>query len=236
MMKTLFLIPARGGSKGIPGKNIKPFCGTPLIALPIAQALSIADDPADVCVSTDDEAIARVAAEAAAPVAFMRPAALAADSTPSRDVILHALDFYAGRGISYDRVVLLQPTSPLRNADDIRRTISAYDEASAAGRRPDMAVTVCLADANPYYNAFEADADGFLHLSKGDGSVTRRQDAPDVWQYNGAVYVISADALRHAPMSRFQRIIPVEMPSSRSVDLDTPADWLLAEYLCKNGN
>ena len=92
-----------------------------------------------------------------------------------------------------------------------------------------MAVSVSEARTNPYYSAFETDADGFLHISKGDGRYTRRQDAPPVWEFNGAVYVIDPEALRESEISRIRRIIPVEMDSARSLDLDTLADWERAE-------
>ncbi|MCM1152139.1 MAG: acylneuraminate cytidylyltransferase family protein [Muribaculum sp.] len=230
-MKYLYLIPARGGSKGIPGKNIKPFLGKPLIAYAIAQALDLADDPADVCVSTDSPEIAEVAREWGANVPFLRPQSLALDSSGSHGVILHALDFMEKNGTRYDAVVLLQPTSPLRSADDIRRTISIFEENPGA----DMAVTVKEADANPYYNAFEADAHGFLHLSKDNGDVARRQDAPKVWQYNGAVYVINPRSVSLSPLSRFKRVVPCVMDPHRSVDLDTPLDWIIAETIARCG-
>lgn len=234
-MKTLYIIPARGGSKGIPRKNIRPLAGTPLISRAVTQALQLAD-PGDVCVSTDDPEIARAAEDAGAIIPFMRPACLAADDTPSRDVLIHALDFYHDRGVDYDRIVLLQPTSPLRNVQDIRNCLEAFDNARARGLDPDMSVTVAEAAANPYYNAFEEDNDGMLHISKGNGEFTRRQDAPKVWQYTGAVYVIKSDSLRRMPMAEFPRILPVEMPAARAIDLDSEADWQLAEYLLSNPN
>lgn len=223
-MKYLYLIPARGGSKGIPGKNIRPLGGVPLIGHSIRQALKVAD-PADVVVSTDATDIADVARAEGASVPFIRPAQYATDTASSRSVILHAADFMEQAGHHYDAVVLLQPTSPLRTADDILAAISAFENAD----RPQMAVTVCEARTNPYYGAFEADTDGFLHISKGDGQYTRRQDAPKVWEFNGAVYVIDINALRHEEISRLSRIVPVPMPAERSIDLDTLADWQRAE-------
>ncbi len=232
-MKTLFIIPARGGSKGIPHKNVREFCGTPLIALSVKQALQLSP-PEDICISTDDPDIARAAEDAGAIIPFMRPAELAQDNTPSRDVLLHALDFYASKGIFYDRIVLLQPTSPLRSVEDIKSCIDTFNKGKDAGLDPDMAVSVTEAETNPYYNGFEADERGMLHLSKGDGKITRRQDAPKVWQYTGAVYVIKSESLRKMPISSFPRILPSEMPGIRAVDLDTEADWLLAEYIARN--
>lgn len=222
MSKTLFFIPARGGSKGIPGKNIKPFAGKPLICHSIDQARTFAAD-ADICLSTDSAEIADVARNYGLEVPFLRPAELATDTATTQDAIVHALDFYRSRGTDYDTVVLLQPTSPLRSTDDIAGAMALYRDGI------DMVVSVCEAATNPYYNAFETDSDGFLHISKGDGLYTRRQDAPKVWEYNGAVYVISAASLRQMPMGRFPRRVMYPMSAERSVDLDTPLDWLIAE-------
>ncbi len=222
-MKTLYLIPARGGSKGIPGKNIKHFLGKPLICHTIDQARGAGADDADICVSTDSEEIRRVVEEYGLKVPFMRPEELATDTAGTYEVLLHALDFYEKKGIHYDTVVLLQPTSPLRRPEDIINAIGLMREGT------DMVVSVCEAATNPYYNAYETDSDGNLHISKGDGRYTRRQDAPKVWEYNGAVYVMDSDSLRKMHYSRFPRRRPYVMPAERSVDLDTPADWLRAE-------
>lgn len=230
-MKYLYLIPARGGSKGIPGKNIKPLGGLPLIVHTIKAALAIADAE-DVIVSTDSEEIAEIAEKAGASVPFLRPEEFSTDTASSRSVILHALDFLKKQGKEYDAVVLLQPTSPMREPQDILNCQEAYEKSHATSGLPaQMAVSVCEARTNPYYNAFEPDSDGFLHISKGDGHFTRRQDAPKVWEFNGAVYVIDSDALQKEELSRFQRIVPVEMPADRSIDLDTPQDWQRAELL-----
>lgn len=232
-MKYLYLIPARGGSKGIPGKNIKPLGGIPLIAHSIRHALESGACRDDIVVTTDSEEIARVAEKYGASVPFMRPAELASDTASSRDAILHAIDTLNSKGKDYDAVVLLQPTSPFRRPEDIRNAIRTYEEAWAGASSPDdrpgMAVSVTEARTNPYYSAFETDSRGFLHISKGDGNYTRRQDAPKVWEFNGAVYVINPEALRNHEISRIPGILPVEMPADRSLDLDSPADWERAE-------
>ena len=124
-MKTLYLIPARGGSKGIPHKNIRPLCGLPLIGYSINVAREFADDR-DICLSTDDPEIAETARKMGLDVPFMRPDSLATDKSGSYEVMLHALDFYHNRGVDYDRLVLLQPTSPMRTADDVRRALELY--------------------------------------------------------------------------------------------------------------
>lgn len=226
---TLVIIPARGGSKGIPGKNIKPLAGKPLICYAIENARAVAED-CDICVSTDSQEIREVAESTGLKVPFLRPAELAADTSGSREVMLHALDFYKALGREYKRILLLQPTSPFTEPEDIRKALSLWREDL------DMVVSVKEADTNPYYNAFETDAEGFLNISKGDGLYTRRQDAPKVWEYNGAVYLINAESLRKMPMGKFSRRVPLPMPRERSIDLDTPLDWAVAEMIAKELN
>ena len=224
----LWVIPARGGSKGIPGKNIKPLAGKPLIGYSIEVARAFASDE-HICLSTDDPAIARVAEDSfGLKVPFLRPAELATDRSGTYGVLLHALDFYAAQGKNYGTLVLLQPTSPFRTVDDVQRAIDLYSPDI------DMVVTVKAAATNPYYNAFEEDENGFLHISKCEGRYTRRQDAPKVWEYNGAVYVINVASLRRMTLGEFPRRRLCEMPASHSVDLDTPIDWLVAEMLINN--
>ncbi len=226
-MKTLYVIPARGGSKGIPGKNIKPLNGKPLIEYSIEVARQLADD-ADICVSTDSQEIADVAEKMGLKVPFLRPDYLATDNCGTYEVLLHAVEFYAQKGIDYDTMVLLQPTSPFRTVDDVKRALQCYTPDI------DMVVTVMEAATNPYYNSYETDENGFLKISKGDGSFVRRQDAPKVWEYNGAVYVINIESLRKMPLSKFTRRRMVEMSRERSLDLDTPIDWMVAEAVMAN--
>jgi len=229
-MTPLYIIPARGGSKGIPHKNIKPLGGRPLIAYTIDAAREAGACDDRLILSTDDPAIADTVRSLGLPVPYMRPAELATDTAGSREVILHAMDWADSRGIGYDCVVLLQPTSPFRTGADILGAIDLYTP------DVDMVVSVAECDANPYYNVFETDADGLLHISKGDGLLTRRQDAPKVWEYNGAVYVINPSSIRHTAMGAFSRRIPYHMPADRSVDLDTPADWLIAETMIRTNH
>ena len=169
-MKTLYIIPARGGSKGIPGKNIKPLAGKPLIAYSVEVAQQLAPD-CDICVTTDDLEIIATVENMGIKVPFVRPAELATDHSGTYEVLLHALNHYEQQGISYDRIVLLQPTSPFRTVDDVNNCLKLYTPDI------DMVVSVKQASANPYYNAFETDENGFLHISKGEGNYTRRQDA-----------------------------------------------------------
>lgn len=223
-MKTLIIIPARGGSKGIPHKNIKLLGGRPLIHYAIDGARSVADD-ADICVSTDDPNIIKVVEEYGLKVPFVRPDYLASDTMGTYEVLLHAMDFYEKQGKQYDVIVLLQPTSPFRRTEDIKGAMSQYNP------NIDMVVTVKEASSNPYYNSFEEDENGFLQISKGDGSFVRRQDAPKAWEYNGAVYVINPISLKEKRMSEFSRVAKFEMDNLHSVDLDTMFDWKVAELL-----
>lgn len=225
-MKTLCIIPARGGSKGIPKKNIKLLGGKPLIYYAIDGARSIVDDN-DICVTTDDSEIIKKVEEYGLKVPFIRPDYLASDTMGTYEVLLHALDYYEKQGKKYDRIVLLQPTSPFRRPEDIKGAMENYTSDI------DMVVSVKETSSNPYYNSFEEDENGYLVISKGDGHYNRRQDAPKAWEYNGAVYVINTDSLKAKNISDFKRIVKYEMDDLHSVDLDTMFDWKIAELLIK---
>lgn len=230
-MNILYLIPARANSKGIPDKNIKRLGPFPLLAHSIHQAKLAGASPEDIVLSTDSEKYAEIGREHGANVPFLRPCELATDTSGSREVMLHAVDTLNAAGREYDTICLLQPTSPFRDPEDIEKAISLFRK-----YRPDMVVGVKISGANPYYNLFERDEKGFLHISKGDGRITRRQDAPEVLEFNGAIYIIDVKALRKEPISRFARIIPYLMPTERSIDIDTPSDWEKAEKIFSERN
>ncbi|MBD5247786.1 MAG: acylneuraminate cytidylyltransferase family protein [Barnesiella sp.] len=223
-MKSLFIIPARGGSKGIPKKNIAPLNGRPLIDYTIRTALALAPQ-SRIILSTDSDEIAETARRCGLEVDYRRPDALATDTAGSREVILDAMDWADAQGVDYDAVVLLQPTSPLRSVEDVENAMALYTPDI------DMVVSVTEARSNPYYNCFETDADGYLHVSKGDGMYTRRQDVPPAYEYNGAVYVINPQSIRAMAMGAFPRRVPSVMPAERSVDIDAPVDLLIAAHL-----
>lgn len=228
-MNPLYIIPARGGSKGIPRKNIKMLGEKPLIAYSIECARAAGASDSHIILSTDDSEIADVARTHGLPVEYMRPAELATDTVGSREVILDVMDWADRRGLEYDCVVLLQPTSPFRTAQDVEGALRMYSE------EVDMVVSVKESSANPYFNLFETDpSTGFLQISKGNGLLKRRQDAPKVWEYNGAVYVINPRSIREMPLGAFPRRIPYPMAPERSIDLDTPTDWLIAELYIKS--
>jgi N-acylneuraminate cytidylyltransferase len=222
-MKFLYVIPARKGSKGLPGKNVRLLAGKPLVQHSIEFALSLAD-AADVCVTSDDDAVLDIAAQCGIPQPLRRPDALASDTAGSREVILHALDAYAERGVHYDAVVLLQPTSPIRRKPDAEAMLSLFTD------DVDLVVSVREAHDNPYFNLFEEDAQGMLHLSK-PSEFTRRQDCPKVYAYNGSIYIIRAERLREQPLSAFTRIRKYVMSAECSIDIDGEMDWRMAEMI-----
>lgn len=225
-MKILIIIPARGGSKGIPHKNIKPLAGKPLIYYTIDVARQIVSDE-DICVSTDDREIVKCVEDYDLKVPFLRPAELATDTAGTYEVLLHALAFYEQQGKKYDAVLLLQNTSPFRTAKQVNEALQLFHSDI------DMVVSVKECPANPYYCVFEEDEDGYLHICKGDGNITRRQDAPKVYEYNGAIYVINPQSLKAMPLNKFSRRLKYVMDANTSLDLDTMADWHLAELLMK---
>ncbi|MCX7986410.1 MAG: acylneuraminate cytidylyltransferase family protein [Bacteroidales bacterium] len=225
-MKTLYLIPARGGSKGIPRKNIRPLGGKPLILYSVDIARQLTSDE-HICVSTDDEEIVSIVERVGLKVPFIRPASLALDTTPTYEVILHALNFYHSKGIKYDIVVLLQPTSPFRRSHHILEAIGLFSQDI------DMVVSVFETKSNPYYVLFEENSEGFLVKSK-QANFTRRQDCPKVYEFNGSIYVMNTASLLKKNLQQFDRIRKYEMERVYSVDLDDELDWAFAEFLLQN--
>ena len=170
-MNILAIIPARGGSKGLPKKNIKILNGKPLIAWSIESALE-SRYINKVIVSSDNEEIIKVSKKNGAEIPFIRPAILATDTSSTFDVLLHAINFHKTKSILFDYIVILQPTSPFRKKGDIDLAIKKAIETNA-----DMIVSVKETSSNPYYVLFEENENGFLRKSK-EGSFTRRQDCP----------------------------------------------------------
>lgn len=225
-MDYLFVVPARAGSKGVPGKNIKLLGGRPLICHTMEAVREVAPDE-HICVSTDDPRVADVVKNYyGMELPFIRPGHLAGDLVGMREVLLHAFHHYAGRGRNYKAIVLLLPTAPFRLPEDIRRAIEIFE----SGPPVDMVVSVTEAKANPYFSLFEENGEGFLKQSK-QGLFQRRQECPHVYQYNGAVYVIRAASLLKHEMNAFEKIVKYIMPDERSVDIDSPLEWQIAEYL-----
>lgn len=227
-MKSLVVIPARGGSKGIPHKNIKLLNGKPLIYYTIDIARQYTTDE-NICVTTDDSEIIKYVEDYGMKVPFVRPKELATDTCGSNEVIQHAYKFYLDKGFVYDTVILLQPTSPFRKVEFIKEAVELYDDCM------DMVTSVSPAACNPYYDGYEEAEDGFIYVSKGNGDIKRRQEAPAVWQWNGSIYVINPKSLMEKGMGAFSKIKKYAMPEIYSVDMDTMLDWKYAELIIKEG-
>lgn len=224
-MKILYLIPARGGSKGIPHKNIKLLNGKPLIQYSIEVARKLASDE-DICVSTDDKEIIKVVESLGLKVPFVRPAEYATDTATSNDVILHALKFYEGLGIHYDVVVLLQPTSPLRTVEHVKEAISLYTA--------DIDMVVSVKASSAAYVMCKEGTSGYLEPVVNIG-ITRRQDMPAFYEYNGAVYVINVAALKEKGLGGFNKEKKYLMNEVSSWDIDTMVDWNIIENFMTKG-
>lgn len=225
----LAVIPARGGSKGLPGKNLRPLGGVPLIVHTIRAAQHC---PAltDFLVSTDDPAIAAAARTAGAPVPFLRPAELAQDDSSTWPAVRHAVDHWEQRrDRRVDTVVLLQPTSPLRRPEDIVACLEGMEKAGA-----DACLSATHATDAPtrHMVEFRSDSTGFIRwYFPSAAALHRRQDCPDAYRENGAVYAVRRQALMSLEsLADLQRVTLSEMPRSRSVDIDDEDDLALAEF------
>jgi CMP-N-acetylneuraminic acid synthetase len=219
-MSVLAIIPARGGSKGIPRKNIRLLAGRPLIAWTIDAALA-ADCLDRVVVSTDDPEIAEIAESCGAEVPFLRPAELATDATPGVDPVLHALSEIPG----FDWCVLLQPTSPLRTPADI----DGFHAACVAESAP-AAISVTRADFHPDWT-FGMSPGGRLQRPAEGLTPTRRQDLSPMYTVNGALYMAATEWLQHKRSFLNDDTLLYEMPRERSIDIDDDFDWLLADLI-----
>lgn len=223
--KTLFVIPARGGSKGVPRKNIKILAGRPLIMHSLSYARLFVPDT-QICVSTDDLEIVELVKKEGYEIPFIRPEFLSTDTSTTFDVLKHAIKFYAEKGQHWETIVLLQPTSPFRLKGHLEEMIASFQE------NTDAIVSVTESKNNPYFNLFEENKNGFLHLSKTLGNITRRQDCPPTYAFNGSLYLFRNTSLQAANgFSDFEFIQKYKMDTRFSVDLDTPKDFLWAEWL-----
>ena len=224
MKKILVVIPARGGSKGLPGKNIKNLCGKPLIAYSIDIARAITSDD-NICVSTDDIEIKNVVEKYGLFVPFIRPSELATDTATTNDVLLHAIDFYEKQGKVYDIILLLQPTSPLRKIEEVKEAISIYQN------DVDMVVSVTKSHA-PAVLCQENES-GYIELIYNKKAIGR-QSLTTLYEFNGAIYVINVNSLKLKGLSGFNKRIKYEMPKESSIDIDDIYDFYLVESILSN--
>ncbi len=227
----LALIPARGGSVGIPGKNLVSLAGKPLIAY-AAEVARAAEIFQDIVVTTDSEDIARVASQYGARVPFLRPRDLATSAAPVFPAVLHALDWLAEHEERHFEVVmLLQPTSPLRTPDDLRRAMTLLREHPEA----DSVVSVCRVEEPHPFKLLKLQ-DGYVSPFiewEGDFYYGPRQSLPEVFARNGAIYLSRTSSMRRHGTLLGPRPLAYEMPPERSVNIDSHLDLLFAETLLK---
>ncbi len=221
------IIPARGGSKRLLRKNVRPFCGKPLVAWTIAEAKK-SRYLDDVIVSTDDNVISRISRKYCTNVPFKRPASLASDKAKTVDVMLHALKWFEGKGLDYDIVVLLQPTSPLRTAADIDEAVKLLFKKHASA-----IVSVCKVEHHPYWSGPLQKSGSMRDFMKGSSRAKRTQDMPVFYRLNGAVYVIYSKTLKKAKSFYGDNTFAYVMPVGRSIDIDNKEDFSMAEYFFK---
>ena len=224
-IKVLAVIPARGGSKGLPGKNIRPLSGKTLIGWSIALANNCPGIDR-LIVSTEDHEIARIARKLGAEVPFMRPAALATDQAQGIDVVLHAIDWAQRQGEGFDVLLLLQPTSPLRAREDIGDSLRMLKEGRAKS-----VVSVCPAEHSPLWsNTLPKDhcMKDFIGL---DVKNKNRQDSLPFYRLNGAIFAGFFDYIKENKSFFGKKTFAHIMPPERSVDIDSPLDLDFAEFL-----
>lgn len=227
-MKILAIIPARGGSRRLPGKNIKRLHGKPLLQWAI-ESVSGVKDINRVIVSTDCPEIAEIAEKSGAEVPFIRPAELASSTSPSVDVIKHALQFYEAQGEHFDYVLLLQPTSPIRNAQHTQGAIELLKEKHA-----DAVVSVCECDHSPLWSNTLPDDQSMESFIRPELKNTRSQDLPDYFRLNGAIYITKVSRFfEENSLLLSSNIYAYIMDGESSVDIDHELDFLLAETILK---
>lgn len=218
------VIPARGGSRRIPRKNIKSFCGKPMIAWSIAAAFKSGCFD-QIVVSTDDQEIAEVARFCGARVPFMRPAQLSDDYTGTTAVVSHAVDWFAARGDTPDQVCCVYATAPFVTAEDLRRGLAVLNEADC-----DYAFSV-TSFASPIQRAIRITAEGGVAMFNSELFNSRSQDLEEAYHDAGQFYWGRADAWQQQKTIFSLTAAPVMMPRHRVQDIDTLEDWVRAEWM-----
>ncbi|MBZ9787835.1 acylneuraminate cytidylyltransferase family protein [Psychroflexus sp. CAK57W] len=226
-MRVLGIIPARGGSKGIPGKNIKTLGGKPLLYHTI-DAAKESRLLSQVILSSDDAEIIDLAKSVGLEVPFVRPAHLATDQSGSLEVVQHALNFFVEKGEVFDAVCLLQPTTPFRESGSIDKAIQKFAENSFDSL---ISVREVPAEFNPHW-VFEADEKACLQIATGENEIIkRRQDLPKAYFRDGSIYLTKTDVLLKQHSLYGKRIGYIVSKGERFVNLDTPEDWIKAEKM-----
>ncbi|BCL60664.1 acylneuraminate cytidylyltransferase [Desulfomarina profundi] len=224
------LICARGGSKGVPGKNIRKLAGIPLIGHAILKAMEV-ENISEVFVSTDSDEIAEVARKYGAIVPFRRPEYLAEDDSPEWKVWQHAVRYLQDNyGKPFFGMVVIPATAPLRSAEDIRRCVETFEENDC-----DCVITVTEAHRSPYFNMVLTTEDGYSHLViEREEHVFRRQDVPVVYDMTTVAYVVHPEFVLSAENIFSGKVKHVVIPVERALDIDTELDFKIAEFLLKS--
>ena len=227
-MKILGLIPARGGSKGIRHKNIYEVGGKPLIAYTIEEALKAKEcgSICDVVVTTDDSDIAEVSKKLGASVPFLRPAEISKDTSKSVDCMIHAFKFFRDQGILYDAIMLLQPTSPLRIADDIIKSAEAYENGNC-----DSLISCYLEESISEYNSYHIRNGETVPLNVNHNKGKRRQDIEPLFVRNGAIFITDVNFMLETQLVIGEKPLIFIMPRERSANIDTYYDMQEAEWV-----
>lgn len=226
--KILAIIPARGGSKGLPGKNIKELCGKPLIAWSIehAQKSKYVDE---IFISTDSQEIADVAEHFGAPCPELRPAELARDTAPSSEFIVYTLEKMKKEGKSFDYFILLEPTSPLRDVEDVDKSIEMLVDNPVA---ESVMGVVRAEDSNPAFMVKIGEG-GLMIPFMGKAETLRRQDIPDAYYFEGTVYLSKCDAYMEKKAFYHDKTLPYVVPKWKSFEIDDIIDFTIIEAIMK---
>jgi len=229
-MKILAIIPARGGSKGVPGKNIKLLNGKPLIAYTTEIALQ-SKFLTEVIVSTEDEQIIDVAKSLGIKVPFIRPEHLAQDTTPTIDVIIHALEWYENQNIFFDAVCLLQVTSPFRTVEFLDKAIEKFIVSDCDSL---VSVQKVPHEYNPHWT-FEVNSAGTLKIATGETEIIpRRQELPTAYHRDGSIYITKSKVLLEEHSLYGKSTAFIESEPDFYVNIDTLQDWEKAEEMIQN--
>lgn len=221
--KVLGVIPARGGSKGLPRKNIKDLCGKPLVAYTISAALE-SDLFDEVVVSTDDPEIAEVSRRYGAEVPFLRPADISGDMASSDAVVDHALHYYLEQNIEFDDVCKLQPTSPLRTAKHLKESYFEFKE-----KKADYMVSVCKCEHTPLWS-LTLDRDGYIDHFIQSRPKGARQELLEYYHLNGAIYWANVEKFLRDHTFLGDKFLAYIMDRDCSIDIDVKDDFILAEF------
>lgn len=225
--KVLCVIPARGGSKGVPGKNIKLLYNLPLIAYSIkaAQNSNIFDE---IMVNTDSDEIAQIALRYGASVPFLRPARQASDTAKIMDTYIHTLEYYEKNGVLFDYIMVLLPTAPLRKSEDIQGAFDVLFDKEGTS-----VLSVCEVDHPPFWMNTLDESRSMVDFISADIRQKNRQELPTYYRINGAIYLAKVEVLKKDRDWYASKPVAYIMPRTRSVDIDTVEDFEYAEFLLK---